>query len=67
MSKFFTFTKLEDFFYSDSITSVCLVSYVIWTGGLCLVEGNVFFPMPSYVLMNFRGFPPGCGDSIADF
>ena len=23
--------------------------------------------MPPYVLMNFRGFPPGCGDSVADF
>jgi len=22
---------------------------------------------PSHVLMNFRGFPPGCGDSVADF
>ena len=24
-------------------------------------------PMPPHVLMNFRGFPPGCGDSVADF
>ena len=24
-------------------------------------------PMPSHVLTNFRGFPPGCGDSVADF
>ena len=23
--------------------------------------------MPSHVLMNFRGFPPGYGDSVADF
>ena len=23
--------------------------------------------MPRHVLMNFRGFPPGCGDSVADF
>ena len=23
--------------------------------------------MPPHVLTNFRGFPPGCGDSIADF
>ena len=23
--------------------------------------------MPQHVLMNFRGFPPGCGDSVADF
>ena len=23
--------------------------------------------MPKHVLMNFRGFPPGCGDSVADF
>ena len=23
--------------------------------------------MPPQVLMNFRGFPPGCGDSVADF
>ena len=26
-----------------------------------------FFPMPPHVLINFRGFPPGCGDSVADF
>ena len=23
--------------------------------------------MPPHVLMNFRDFPPGCGDSVADF
>ena len=23
--------------------------------------------MPPYVLMNFRGFPPGYGDSVTDF
>ena len=23
--------------------------------------------MQPHVLMNFRGFPPGCGDSLADF
>ena len=23
--------------------------------------------MPPHVLMNFRGFPPGCGDSVADY
>ena len=22
---------------------------------------------PPHVLMNFRGFPPGCGDSVVDF
>ena len=25
------------------------------------------YPMPPHVLMNFRGFPPVCGDSVADF
>ena len=24
-------------------------------------------PMSAHVFMNFRGFPPGCGDSVADF
>ena len=24
-------------------------------------------PMPPHVVMNYRGFPPGCGDSVADF
>ena len=24
-------------------------------------------PVPPHVLMNFRGFPPGCRDSVADF
>jgi len=30
---------------------------------------SMFFPppMPPHVLMNFRGFPSGCGDSVADF
>ena len=31
---------------------------------------NFFFfspPVPPHVLMNFRGFPPGCGDIVADF
>ena len=28
---------------------------------------DFFFPMPPHVLMNFRGFPPGCRDSVADF
>ena len=28
---------------------------------------GVFSPMPPHVRMNFRGFPPGCGDSVADF
>ena len=23
--------------------------------------------MPPHIPMNFRGFPPGCGDSVADF
>ena len=26
-----------------------------------------FFPPMPHVLMNFRGFPPGCSDSVADF
>ena len=24
-------------------------------------------PMSPHILMNFRGFPPGCGDSVAEF
>ena len=35
-------------------------------------KGYCFFfegggPMPPHVLWNFRGFPPGCDDSVADF
>ena len=26
----------------------------------------LFSPMPPHVLMNFRDFPPGCGNSVAD-
>ena len=26
-----------------------------------------FFPIPQHLLINFRGFRPGCGDSVADF
>ena len=33
-----------------------------------MVETCFFFsPMPPRVLMNFHGFPPGFGDSVADF
>ena len=33
-----------------------------------LMYTDIFFPpMPPHVLMNFGGFPPGCGDSVADF
>jgi len=32
------------------------------------LQVTIFFsPMPPHVLMNFRGFPPGSGDSVADF
>jgi hypothetical protein len=35
----------------------------------CEYDPNFHFPpqMPPHVLMNFRGFPPGCGDSVANF
>ena len=35
-----------------------------------LNSDNFFFfppPMPPHVLMNFCGFPPGCGNSVTDF
>jgi hypothetical protein len=31
------------------------------------LKGFFFLPMPPHVLTNFRGFPPSCGDSVADF
>ena len=32
------------------------------------VKPSVSLPVPPpHVLMNFRGFPPGCGDSVANF
>ena len=31
-----------------------------------LVTPTTFLFSP-HVLINFRGFPPGCGDSVADF
>ena len=34
---------------------------------LCKKVFFFFLPMPPHVLMNVRGFPPGCGDSVADF
>ena len=36
---------------------------------LALQKNNFFLPppIPLHVLMNFRAFPPGCGDSVADF
>jgi len=27
----------------------------------------IYIPMPPHVLMNFRGFSPGCGNSVAGF
>ena len=34
---------------------------------ICLWDKVFFSPMPPHVLRNFSGFPPGCGDSVADF
>ena len=39
-------------------------------GVACLVEAvwqSFFFPMPPHVRRNVVVFPPGCGDSVADF
>ena len=47
----------------------CEQAYVLPTQGISVFCR--FFPPPPpmspHVLMNFRGFPPGCGDSVADF
>ena len=34
---------------------------------MILVLFFFFLPMPPHVLMNFRGFPAGCGNSVANF
>jgi len=39
----------------------------VWTYFFVYMENFFFPPMLPHVLMNFRGFPPGCGDSVADF
>ena len=44
------------------------ISVVNYEGNEKKVVFNVFFfSNAPRVLMNFRGFPPGCGDSVADF
>ena len=47
-------------------TALLNVVYKIFS---ILINNRFFFPppMPPHVLTNFRGFPPGCGDSVADF
>ena len=41
--------------------------FKIQWGSTYYSEPNIFPPMPPHVLMNFRGLPPGCRDSVADF
>ena len=53
-----------------AIPQPSLYAFVAWTG-VPLPPRRVyiffFLPVPPHVLTNFRGFPPGCGDSVADF
>ena len=42
-------------------------AHIPTTRGHVPVSGIFFLPMPPPVLMNFVGFSPGCGDSVADF
>jgi len=50
------------------IEIVLLVLILILIIVLCYIISIYFFcPMPPHVLMNFRGFLPGCVDSVADF
>ena len=41
------------------------IQYKIWYWIKYVVK--FFSLMPQHVLMKFRGFPPGCGNSVADF
>ena len=59
--------------------NIILQSSLIFGGGGCCFYVFLFqvtpyaavdnspHSMPPHVLMNFRGFPPGCGNSVADF
>ena len=46
-----------------------IMKQTLWKNNLDFVEDVAMVPppMPPHVLMNFRGFPPVCGDSVADF
>ena len=52
-------------FIVETVRATCIGSY----DAVFRLYANIYiyFPMPPHVLMNFRGFPPGCGDSVADF
>ena len=48
--------------------AIWLVRIANWIPKATNTHSELFsFPKPPHVLMNFRGFPPGCGDSVADF
>ena len=53
--------KLEFYVWSFAKSITKEIQHM-WT-----VKKKVPPPMPPHVLMNFRGFPPGCSDSVADF
>ena len=53
-------------YFIRRLNVACLVCAFIWDSAVALREKSPP-PVPPHVLMNFRGFPPGCGDSVADF
>ena len=61
--------KLGGGISSAKSTVECEGSRTHWIFPNTKKTGLIFFPppLPPHVLMNFRGFPPGCGDSVADF
>ena len=67
------FLRITYINFMPSIVKKHLIKHVSRTHAERLENLLSFFfsfllsPMPPHVLMNFRGFPPGCGDSVADF
>ena len=51
----------------NEIADGSALKFVRLQPALSVSTHDFFFPMPPHVLMNFRGFPPGCGDNVADF
>ena len=51
------------FFYNKFIIFLYMCRALLCSSS----QGQFPPPMPPHVLMNFRGFPPGCGDSVANF
>ena len=65
---FYDVTNVQCVYWSDTAVFVgTIFIFILFFYFIFSFLFNSPPQMPPHVLMNFRGFPPGCGDSVADF